>query len=126
MPAVKIDNLSSRIPREELKSMLADILEAHTDAYGISLAARGELDAVIVGADAIYKGMLVNKVGTYALSAAAEKSGVEFTAVLTTDKVFPEDIELSEEEIMQFHDPKEITEKAKVINLYFEMVEIRG
>ncbi len=96
-----------------------------TDAYGISMAAKGEVDAVLVGADAIYRDMLINKVGTYALSVAAEKSGIDFIAVLTTDKIFPPEIELPEKELMQFHDPKEITDKVRAENPYFEWVPIR-
>jgi len=95
-----------------------------TDAYGISMVARGDVDAVIVGADAVYKGMLINKVGTYALSAAARISDTEFIALLTTEKIFPEDVELTENEIMQFHDPEEITDRVKGINPYFEAVKI--
>ena len=57
-------------------------------------------------------------------SLAAEHSGTDFIAVLTTDKIFPDDIELSEDEIMQFHEPKEITEKAGALNPYFEGVLI--
>ncbi len=97
-----------------------------SDAYGISMVAKGEVDAVLVGADAVYRNMLINKVGTYALSTAAEHSGTEFIAVLTTDKIFPDDIALSEDEIMQFHDPKEITERAKAKNPYFEATPLKN
>ncbi len=96
-----------------------------SDAYGISMVAKGDVDAVIVGADAIYRNMLINKVGTYALSVAARHSGTDFIAVLTTDKIFPDNVELSENEIMQYHDPEEITEKVRAINPYFEAVPIR-
>ena len=96
-----------------------------SDAYGMSMAAKGAVDAVLVGADAVYRGMLINKVGTYALSVAAERSGIVFIALLTTDKIFPKDVELSEEEIMQFHDPKEITERTRALNPYFETTPIR-
>ncbi len=96
-----------------------------SDAYGISMVARGEVEAVMVGADAIYRNMLINKVGTYALSAAAEHSGAEFIAVLTTDKMFPADVELSGDEIMQYHDPGEIAKSVRASNPYFEAVPIR-
>lgn len=95
-----------------------------TDAYGISMVARGEVGAVIVGVDALYRNMLINKVGTYPLSVAAEKGGIEFIAVMITEKILPSDIELSGEEIMQFHNPAEITEDLRAINAYFEATEI--
>ncbi len=95
-----------------------------SDAYGISMVAKGMVSAVIVGADAIYRNMLINKVGTYALSIAAENSGADFIAVLTTDKIFPEDVELSKDDIMQYHDPGEITERVRAVNPYFEIIHI--
>lgn len=96
-----------------------------TDAYGISMVARGEVDAVVVGADSLYRDCIINKVGTYALSVACEKSGAEFMAVLTSDKMFPEDVELSDEEIAQYHGPEEITDRVRAMNPYFEAVPIR-
>ncbi len=96
-----------------------------SDAYGISMAARAEVDAVLVGADSIYRDSLINKVGSYGLYLAAEKSGIKFIALLTTDKIFPEDVDLSDEEIAQFHDPSEISENVGAINPYFERVPIK-
>jgi translation initiation factor 2B subunit (eIF-2B alpha/beta/delta family) len=95
-----------------------------TDAYGISMVARGEVDVVAIGADGIYKNMIINKVGSYALSVASRHSGTEFIAIATSDKIFPEDVELSEGDIMQFHDPGEITGVVRAINPYFEAFEI--
>ena len=110
---------------ESLSDMGKDVMVV-TDAYGISMVAKGKVDAVITGADAIYRNMVINKVGTYALYVAAKHSGVDFIAIATTEKIFPEDVELSEKDIMQFHDPEEITERVRAMNPYFEGVEMDG
>jgi S-methyl-5-thioribose-1-phosphate isomerase len=50
-----------------------------TDAAGLSVIARGLVDAVIVGADRIAaNGDVVNKVGTYGLALAARRAGIPF------------------------------------------------
>ena len=110
---------------ERLSEMGKDVIVV-TDAYGISMVAKGEVDAVLTGADAIYHNMVINKVGSYALYAAAKHSGVDFISIATTEKMFPEGVELSDDEIMQFHDPEEITHRVHGVNPYFEGVEIEG
>jgi S-methyl-5-thioribose-1-phosphate isomerase len=52
------------------------------DSAGPFLAARGELDAVIVGADRICaNGDVVNKIGTYAHALGAARAGIPFLVV---------------------------------------------
>ena len=108
---------------ERLSGMGKDVMVV-TDAYGISMVAKGEVDAVLTGADAIYHNMVINKVGSYALYAAAKHSGIDFISIATTEKIFPDGVELSDDEIMQFHDPEEITDRVRAVNPYFEGVEM--
>jgi len=60
----------------------------HTDAAVAHLLAREEIDAVVVGADAVREeGGVVNKTGTRGAAVAAARESVEFLAVAAADKV---------------------------------------
>jgi methylthioribose-1-phosphate isomerase len=79
------------------------------DGAAGSLMARGQVDAVIVGADRIAaNGDVANKVGTYSLAVLAERHGVPFYVAAptsTVDRATPSggDIEIEE------RDPDEVT-----------------
>ncbi|HEY8473194.1 MAG TPA: S-methyl-5-thioribose-1-phosphate isomerase [Natronosporangium sp.] len=60
------------------------------DSAGPFLAARGELDAVIVGADRICaNGDVVNKIGTYAHALGAARAGIPFLVVAPESTLDP-------------------------------------
>jgi methylthioribose-1-phosphate isomerase len=60
------------------------------DAAGPFLAARGEVDAVIVGADRICaNGDVVNKIGTYAHALGAARAGIPFVVVAPESTIDP-------------------------------------
>jgi methylthioribose-1-phosphate isomerase len=60
------------------------------DSAGPFLAARGELDAVIVGADRICgNGDVVNKIGTYAHALGAARAGIPFIVVAPESTLDP-------------------------------------
>jgi methylthioribose-1-phosphate isomerase len=82
------------------------------DSAGPFLAARGELDAVIVGADRICaNGDVVNKIGTYAHALGAARAGIPFIVVApesTLDPATPTgaDVEIEDRdpaEVVAFH-----------------------
>jgi S-methyl-5-thioribose-1-phosphate isomerase len=61
------------------------------DSAGPYLIARGEVDAVVVGADRICaNGDVVNKIGTYAHALGAARAGVPFLVVAPESTVDPE------------------------------------
>ncbi|HEY8544524.1 MAG TPA: S-methyl-5-thioribose-1-phosphate isomerase [Acidimicrobiales bacterium] len=68
----------SRLTAWELEEMGVDY-RVVVDGAGPSLIARGEVDAVVVGADRVAaNGDVANKVGTYPLALAAARAGVPF------------------------------------------------
>jgi methylthioribose-1-phosphate isomerase len=78
------------------------------DAAGPSLIARGEIDAVIVGADRIAANYdVVNKVGTYPLALAAARADVPFVVAApaaTIDLDTPTGAEVT----IEYRDPDEV------------------
>lgn len=90
-----VDVLASR-PGGEGLAVAAELVDAglavstYPDAAVYDRLASGDVDAVLVGADAVGPdGGLVNKVGTRATGLAAERSGVPFYAVCASDKIRP-------------------------------------
>ena len=68
----------ARLTAWELEQMGVDY-RVVVDGAGPSLIARGEVDAVVVGADRVAaNGDVVNKIGTYPLALAAQRAGVPF------------------------------------------------
>jgi eIF-2B alpha/beta/delta-like uncharacterized protein len=60
------------------------------DSAAPGLIARGELDAVIVGADRVAaNGDVANKVGTYGLALAASAAGIPFVVACPTSTIDP-------------------------------------
>jgi translation initiation factor 2B subunit (eIF-2B alpha/beta/delta family)/8-oxo-dGTP pyrophosphatase MutT (NUDIX family) len=64
----------------------------HTDAAVAHVLATHEVDAVVVGADAVLAdGSVVNKTGTRAAALAAEREGVPLSVVCAADKIAPDE-----------------------------------
>ena len=71
----------TRLTAWELQEMGVDY-RVVVDGAGPSLIARGEVDAVVVGADRVVaNGDVANKIGTYPLALAAQRAGVPFVVV---------------------------------------------
>lgn len=86
----------------------------------------GECDCVIVGADAITLGGIVNKIGTYALALAAREQKVPFYVLAGTEKFLPSPF--SQALRIEEKDPKEVTQEAipnsRVENRYFDITPL--
>jgi len=84
-----------------------------------------KIDLVIVGADSVSAGGLVNKIGTYGLALAAAAQGVPFYALSGTEKFLPADyphmeIELkNSQELWEDHPPT-----VTVLNYYFDVTPL--
>jgi translation initiation factor 2B subunit (eIF-2B alpha/beta/delta family) len=64
----------------------------HTDAAVAHVLATREVDAVVVGADAVLAdGSVVNKTGTRAAALSAAREGVPLCVVCAADKVTPDE-----------------------------------
>jgi translation initiation factor 2B subunit (eIF-2B alpha/beta/delta family) len=64
----------------------------HTDAAVGHVLATAEVDAVVVGADAVLAdGSVVNKTGTRAAALAADREGVPLQVVCAADKIAPDE-----------------------------------
>jgi len=85
-----------------------------------------ECDLVIVGADAITPGGIVNKIGTYGLALAAKEEGVPFYALAGKEKYLPSPFSYALR--IDKHDPKEIIEEpiinGVVENFYFDLTPL--
>lgn len=78
------------------------------DAAGPALAARGELDAMLVGADRICANRdVVNKIGTYAHALGAARAGIPFLVVAPESTIDPATATGSEVPI-EDRDPAEV------------------
>jgi S-methyl-5-thioribose-1-phosphate isomerase len=72
----------TRLTAWELQEMGVDY-RVVVDGAGPSLIARGEVDAVVVGADRVAaNGDVANKIGTYPLALAAARAGVPFVVAV--------------------------------------------
>jgi methylthioribose-1-phosphate isomerase len=91
------------------------------DGAAAELMRRGEVDAVLTGADRIAaNGDVANKVGTYGLAVAARQHGIPFSVVAPTSTLDPEaatgaDIEIEE------RDPREVSLRFPARNPAFDM-----
>ena len=91
------------------------------DAAAGSLIARGEVDAVLTGADRIAaNGDVANKIGTYPLAVLADRHGVPFYVVAPSSTV---DLEAaSGEEIpIEERDPAEVSDRFPARNPAFDV-----
>jgi S-methyl-5-thioribose-1-phosphate isomerase len=100
------------------------------DGAGPFLMARGEVDAVILGADRICaNGDVVNKVGTYAHALGARAAGIPFLVVAPESTVDPDtptgaDVEIEDRgaaEVLGFADVRVAPEGASAVNPAFDV-----
>ncbi len=95
-----------------------------TDAAGISMLASGDIDAVLIGGDAIHRDGFVCKTGSLAIAEICKRRGVHLYGLCGTEKIVPE--ELSGRFVILNKPAEELTEfKNKFItisNRYFEFV----
>jgi translation initiation factor eIF-2B subunit delta len=85
-----------------------------------------ECDLVIVGADAITPGGIVNKIGTYGLALVAKEEGVPFYVLAGKEKYLPSPFSYALR--IDKQDPKEVIEEAiingVVENFYFDLTPL--
>jgi S-methyl-5-thioribose-1-phosphate isomerase len=100
------------------------------DGAGPFLMARGEVDAVIVGADRICaNGDVVNKVGTYAHALGARRAGIPFLVVApesTVDRSTPSgvDVEIEDRgsaEVLEFRGTRTAPVGVQAVNPAFDV-----
>ena len=100
------------------------------DGAGPFLMARGEVDAVILGADRICaNGDVVNKVGTYAHALGARAAGIPFLVVAPESTVDPDtptgaDVEIEDRgaaEVLGFADVRVAPDGAGAVNPAFDV-----
>jgi S-methyl-5-thioribose-1-phosphate isomerase len=100
------------------------------DGAGPFLMARGEVDAVIVGADRVCaNGDVVNKVGTYAHALGARAAGIPFFVVAPESTVDSEtatgaDVEIEDrppDEVLEFSGVRTAPEQAAAVNPAFDV-----
>jgi methylthioribose-1-phosphate isomerase len=91
------------------------------DSSAASLVARGEVDAIFVGADRIAaNGDTANKVGTYALALAARAHGIPLYVVAPTSTLDPATADGADIPIEE-RDPGEISARFPARNLAFDV-----
>jgi translation initiation factor 2B subunit (eIF-2B alpha/beta/delta family) len=94
-----------------------------TDSAAAHFMARVNL--VMVGADSVSGGGLVNKMGTYAIALAARDRGVPFYALCGTEKFLPTDYPYFR---IAPQDPQEVwpehPQGVEVLNLYFDVTPL--
>ncbi len=76
-----------------------------------------EVDAILIGADAITEGGIVNKVGTYALSVVAKEKNVPIWVASTLSKTFPF-VFIKEESGKEIW--KDFPSSIRIKNVYFD------
>jgi methylthioribose-1-phosphate isomerase len=100
------------------------------DSAGPFLAARGEVDAVIVGADRICaNGDVVNKIGTYAHALGAARAGIPFVVVAPESTVDPDTptgaaVEIEDRsaaEVLSYHGTPTTPPGAAAVNPAFDV-----
>ncbi|MEV4343709.1 S-methyl-5-thioribose-1-phosphate isomerase [Actinoplanes sp. NPDC049596] len=91
------------------------------DSAGPFLMARGEVDAVILGADRICaNGDVINKVGTYAHALGARRAGLPFVVVAPESTVDP-DTATGADVPIEDRGPAEVTSWAPAVNPAFDV-----
>lgn len=84
-----------------------------------------DIEVVLVGADSLSPGGLVNKIGTYPLALAARAHRVPFYALCGTEKLVPVGYTLPEENPK---DPQEVwpghPQRVEVVNRYFDLTPL--
>jgi translation initiation factor 2B subunit (eIF-2B alpha/beta/delta family) len=121
--------LESR-PMNEGRDMMLHLVKASipvtyvTDAAGMSLLVSEDIDAVLIGGDAMYRNGFVCKTGSRAIAELCKKRKVRFYGLCGTEKIIPE--ELSDKFVITNNPAKELTafkhKFATITNRYFEAV----
>jgi methylthioribose-1-phosphate isomerase len=110
----------TRLTAWELAQLGADFRVA-VDGAGPYLMARGEVDAVVVGADRICaNGDTINKIGTYAHALGASRAGIPFVVVApesTVDAQTPTGLEVAIED----RDGAEVVAGVPAVNPAFDV-----
>jgi len=110
----------ARLTAWELREAGIDFRVA-VDSAGPFLLARGEADAVILGADRICaNGDVINKVGSYAHALGARRAGLPFVVVAPESTVDPETPDGAAVEI-EDRGAAEITDYAAAVNPAFDV-----
>ena len=110
----------ARLTAWELREAGIDFRVA-VDSAGPFLLARGEADAVILGADRICaNGDVINKVGSYAHALGARRAGLPFVVVAPESTV---DLETPDGGAVEIEDrgPAEITDYSAAVNPAFDV-----
>lgn len=85
-----------------------------------------EVSMVVVGGDSLSPEGLVNKIGTGGLALAAEKLGIPFYALCTSEKILPSG--LGYQPMMDRNDPEQILRQppknVEVINCFFDVTPL--
>jgi S-methyl-5-thioribose-1-phosphate isomerase len=119
----------TRLTAWELDRMGADY-RVVVDGAGPSLIARGQVDAVVVGADRIAaNGDVANKIGTYPLALAAARRGIPFVVAAPESTVDPatpdgEHIEIEDRpdvEVVAWAGRRVAPEGARAVNPAFDV-----
>ncbi len=123
--------LESR-PMNEGRDMMLHLVKALipvtyvTDAAGMSMLASEDIDAVLIGGDAMYGNGFVCKTGSRAIAELCNKKGVHLYGLCGTEKIIPE--QLYNRFVVLDRPAKDLTEFknkfAAVINRYFEIVPL--
>ena len=91
------------------------------DSAGPFLMARGEVDAVILGADRICaNGDVINKIGSYTHALGARRAGLPFVVVAPESTVDPDTLAGADVEI-EDRGPAEVTPWADAVNPAFDV-----
>jgi translation initiation factor eIF-2B subunit delta len=102
----------------ELVSNGIDVVLFEDAAYSLIMK---DAEAVLIGADAVFDGCVVNKIGSYALALLAKEFKKPFYVVANKFKLLNKGLEKSYR-ILDM-DPSEISDvDCKVVNVYFECV----
>jgi methylthioribose-1-phosphate isomerase len=110
----------ARLTAWELTQLGADFRVA-VDGAGPALMARGEVDAVVLGADRICaNGDTINKIGTYAHALGARRAGIPFVVVAPESTVDP-DTKTGAEVTIEDRDGAEVVAGVPAINPAFDV-----
>lgn len=98
-----------------------------TDAAAMSMLSAGNIDAVLIGGDALYRNGFVCKAGSRAIASLCRAGKVPLYGLCGTEKIVPR--ALSGRFVIADKPARELTDfkgrSAKVENRYFEIVPVR-
>jgi len=110
-------NLARKLGKQDIKTTLV------VDSAIFSFLS--ETDLIFVGADSLSQNGLVNKIGTFGLAIAAEKFGIDFYTLCSTEKILPFNHKSKSE---KQKNPAEISKKlltnVNIVNYYFDLTPL--